>query len=325
MWDYVRQNDEVEKLKKKIAHLEEKNKELREELRELRNNIEPLPIPWRENGIFTQVAKNQLLQNINGLVPPQECKDINLFVTGSIGSGKSSLVNTFLTVLRNNGQLATIAQPANNYRESTSPVLHEIVLHNTTDTKRMRVYDCRGIIPAPKPEQHKEDNRSQAYMEDIINVIHGHVIKDYTFNDHHAIKKDSGFYRNKPTVSDKMHCVLFVVRADILDEQTDVSVLHKMQQNLLQKNIPVRLVLSHVDKLDLCVFGDLTKIFVSKHVKDKVQLAKRIFMLQDSQILPIANYVEGITQNIAQDILGLQALENILNEALSYINNQICQ
>lgn len=87
-------------------------------------------------------------------------------------------------------------------------------------------------------------------------------------------------------------------------------------------DIPLKVVLSHVDELDLCVFGDLTKTFVSRHVKNKVELAKMKFRVQDSQVLPIASYVQGVTQNIAQDILALQAVESILNEALSYINNQ---
>lgn len=45
---------------------------------------------------------------IGSLVPPKECQKINLIVIGQQGSGKSSLVNTFKTVLRNSGQLSTI-------------------------------------------------------------------------------------------------------------------------------------------------------------------------------------------------------------------------
>lgn len=78
-----------------------------------------------------------------------------------------------------------------------------------------------------------------------------------------------------------------------------------------------------MDKLDKCVSGDLTKIFVSGHVNEKVQLAKKIFGLHDNQILPIANYVTETTQNIAHDVLALAAIENILNEALCYIKNII--
>lgn len=83
------------------------------------------------------------------------------------------------------------------------------------------------------------------------------------------------------------------------------------------------MILSHVDMLDMCVYGDLTKLFVSRHVHQKVELAKRIFGLQDIQVLPVANYVNGITQNIPQDILALQAIENVLNEAISYVENEI--
>lgn len=46
---------------------------------------------------------------IGSLELPWECQKINLIVIGQKGSGKSSLVNTFKTVLRNSGQLSTIA------------------------------------------------------------------------------------------------------------------------------------------------------------------------------------------------------------------------
>lgn len=53
--------------------------------------------------------KDRLLTEISSLVPPKECQTVNLIVIGQKGSGKSSLVNTFKTVLRNSGQLSTIA------------------------------------------------------------------------------------------------------------------------------------------------------------------------------------------------------------------------
>lgn len=83
------------------------------------------------------------------------------------------------------------------------------------------------------------------------------------------------------------------------------------------------MILTRIDKLDLCAADDVRSIFVSRHAERKVNIAKAIFRLHDSQILPIANYVKGTTQNVNQDILTLQAVENILNEAVSYIENQI--
>lgn len=315
VWDYVRQNDEVGKLRRQIAKLEARNQELHERVEELRSNFEPLPMPWRENGVFSQEAKDQLLRNIRELVYPQHCTDINLLVIGKLGSGKSALVNTLFTVLRNNGQLANLAPPSLPDRESTTKTLHEIVLQNIPGTKTLRVYDCRGILP--------DNNLNAVFTEDLIKVIDGNVIKDYKFKDNCTIQENDGFYRNNPTISDKMHCVLFVVKADDLSDQTDVAVFRSIQSYLFLRNIPSRMILSHVDKLDMCVYGDLTKLFVSRHVQRKVELAKEIFSLQDIQVLPVANYVKGITQNIAQDILALQAIENILNETISYLENLI--
>lgn len=88
-------------------------------------------------------------------------------------------------------------------------------------------------------------------------------------------------------------------------------------------DIPLRLILTRMDKLDLCAAGDLSKIFVSRHAEKKVNVAKTKFGLRDQHVLPIANYVNGVRQNTNQDILTLSAVENILNEALSYITNQI--
>lgn len=50
-----------------------------------------------------------------------------------------------------------------------------------------------------------------------------------------------------------------------------------------------RLILTKVDQLDLCIPGDLSGIFKSKQMADKVRLAKEKFGLQESQILPTAS------------------------------------
>lgn len=89
-------------------------------------------------------------------------------------------------------------------------------------------------------------------------------------------------------------------------------------------DIPLRLILTNVDQLKLCGSrGDLRGIFRSRQMNLKVQLAIKDFGLQDCQILPIANYVNGMEQNITQDVLALLTIDNILQEAISYIQNEI--
>lgn len=78
-----------------------------------------------------------------------------------------------------------------------------------------------------------------------------------------------------------------------------------------------------MDLLELCGDGELSGIFRSKHVEEKVNIAKAEFDLQDCQILPIANYVTGTEKELNQDILALLTMDNIIEEALTYIKNEI--
>lgn len=88
-------------------------------------------------------------------------------------------------------------------------------------------------------------------------------------------------------------------------------------------DVPSRLILTKVDKLDLCYPGSLNEIFRSPHAEKKVNTAKEKFDFHDCEIWPIANYVTGTTQDITRDVLALLSLDNILEEAITYIENQL--
>lgn len=78
-----------------------------------------------------------------------------------------------------------------------------------------------------------------------------------------------------------------------------------------------------MDLQTLCGFdGDLKGIFRSRQAKLKVELAIKNFGVQDCQVLPIANYVKGMEQNTTQDVLALLTIDNILQEAITYIKNE---
>lgn len=83
------------------------------------------------------------------------------------------------------------------------------------------------------------------------------------------------------------------------------------------------MIFTKVDKLELCGSGEVSEVFRSRHAYQKVNKAKGTFGLQDNQILPIASYVRGTTQNLSQDVLALLALENILEEAVAYIKHGV--
>ena len=79
-----------------------------------------------------------------------------------------------------------------------------------------------------------------------------------------------------------------------------------------------------MDTLDLCKETPLENIYRSRDVKAKMDKARNMFGLTDTHILPVVNYLsDDQVRIITKDVLALQALDNILQQALSFIENNI--
>lgn len=296
-------------------------KQEEQQFAEYKANKEPLKQPWREypEDIYLhdseklKITKDRLLEKILDDSPPEPCKAINIMVMGNIGAGKSSFINTLFTVFRNNGQISTIASPHGINVSSTTKRFHEVTLMTFRNGKKLRIYDCRGVHPS--------EWAAEEYKNDLINAIDGRIRKDYEFKKEYGISEDSVFVNPNPSISDRMHCVLYVTVPNQI--QDDWKILAPVREHVDKKDIPLRLILTKVDQLNLCGFdGDLKGIFRSRQVKLKVESAKKNFGIQDCQILPIANYVNGMEQNTTQDVLALLTIDNILQEAIAYIKNE---
>lgn len=279
-------------------------------MEDFRENKVPLPTPWREveNDVFSQTTKEQLLGKVNAIVPPTEA--INFIVIGKVGAGKSSFVNTLMTVLNNTVRICTIQAVYEPIEDSVTKKFSEVNLKTFRDGKKIRIYDCCGFI--------KKDQNT--LYNDLEKAITGHMKKNYQFQEKVEFDEKSEWYRKDPSISDKMHCVLFVVNADKPEDNFSITTMHR---RVALMNIPTRLILTKIDKLDMCNSGDLSDIFISKHPLEKIKEAKQIYNFRDCQIHPIANYVEGTTQNITQDVLTLLACIDIMEEAVMHIKNNI--
>ncbi|MES1923551.1 hypothetical protein MHBO_005143 [Bonamia ostreae] len=67
--------------------------------------------------------------------------------------------------------------------------------------------------------------------------------------------------------------------------------------------------------------NDLSCIIKSRQAEEYYDLAKSKFELQDAQVLPVINYTGGHTQDAVRDVFALSAMNSILQEAISYIEN----
>lgn len=268
---------------------------------------------WREDAdVFTQNRKDGLIDEIKNLGITGECRTINILVFGLVGSGKSSLVNTFITASRNSGQLSSYAvSHPNNYR-STTKKLVEVELMTLSNNATVNIFDCIGFPP--------DMNKATTLIDDIKKTINGHIKSGYEFQNK-TIQENDEYYRRNPTLSDKMHCVLFVVNGeqDLKENDSVYSPLKSLQNHLEDMNIPIRLILTKADKPSVCGVSGLSYIFWSTEAKNKVEDAKKRFALLDCQVYPIANYVSGTKQTVTQDVLALLAMNSIIQEALLYI------
>lgn len=56
------------------------------------------------------------------------------------------------------------------------------------------------------------------------------------FSPEHGIQDNNGLYRRHPNISDKMHCVLFVIDAKSLEEEGDYPEFRQIQRILALKS-----------------------------------------------------------------------------------------
>lgn len=91
--------------------------------------------------------KDHLLQKINERSPPEPCQAINLMVIGTIGSGKSSFINTILTVFRNSPHICTTASPHGINMDSTTRRVSHVKLTLPDDIWQTNNFFYRYMVP----------------------------------------------------------------------------------------------------------------------------------------------------------------------------------
>lgn len=78
-----------------------------------------------------------------------------------------------------------------------------------------------------------------------------------------------------------------------------------------------------MDMLKLGRNNPLENIYWSKQAYEVVEEAKERLCLSNVHILPVVNYVEETKPVITKDVLALDALDNIFQQALSFIDDNV--
>ncbi|XP_039590612.1 interferon-induced protein 44-like [Polypterus senegalus] len=260
--------------------------------------------PWREQE-FSEQVKDELLEEIRNYKSLTVTVDKpRILLVGQIGVGKSSFFNSVNSIFRGHVML----QATSGYGD-------------TSVSKRYRTYpvqDGKGGKSLPyvlSDTMGLENGDGEGiHVDDIISVIKGHVPDLYEFSPKAPITPHDSRYRENPCLADKVHCVVYVLQADNI---------HIFKKSLLQKfakirsevnsiGIPQLVLLTKVDEACTKVKKDLTKLYRSRYLYEKVIQLGKTLGAPVSSISLVKSYSSETELSLNVDILILKALQQML-------------
>ncbi|XP_048742426.2 interferon-induced protein 44-like isoform X2 [Ostrea edulis] len=271
--------------------------------------------PWRKFPEFNTETLQQLKEAVVDYKPNSETNvsAANILLIGQIGAGKSSFFNSVNSIFR--GKITSKAR-CGSFEHSLTTVFRKYTMkdHNTGQNLKIRLCDTRGF-----EEEYKIEAQEIGY------ILDGNVPDRHQFNPSSPFTTETfGFIRN-PQLSDKIHCVAFVVDGSTIDVMPEeiLKQLKELQGRMNQRNIPQVVYMTKMDKVCPKVDKDTANMFYSSGVRDAIDKMSDIMGLPRGYIMPIKNYESETGLEPNTDILILKALQQTTDFADDYMEEQL--
>ncbi|KAI4902005.1 hypothetical protein NFI96_018707, partial [Prochilodus magdalenae] len=204
--------------------------------------------------------KENILKDLRDIKPHLE--PLRILLYGQVGAGKSCFINSVQRVLIGRNVISALEGSAASGETFTLSI----------KTHKMKKYEDEYYPFVFSDIMGLETESRGIQTEDIIKVLEGHILDDYEFNPRAPITEDNPKYKQSPDPCDKIHCLVCIVSADAISRM-DSSVIKKMKavrKKASELNIPQVIVLTKVDKACQLVNKDLTELYHSRKIKEKV-------------------------------------------------------
>ncbi|XP_076839170.1 interferon-induced protein 44-like isoform X2 [Brachyhypopomus gauderio] len=273
--------------------------------------------PWRPVTWNDERNKDQMLDKLKKFQPGSaDVSQLRILVNGPVGAGKSSFITSINNALQGYNTAAALASSLSDSSFTLKYKTHRFKKNLPGSFYPFVLNDIMGL---------EEGNSRGVHSEDIIGILQGHIKQGYTFNPVSPIAKDNKeYYNDNPSFNDKVHCLVSVLPANSISLMSEevIKKLKTVREKARDLEIPQVIIMSMVDKTCPIVQEDLSKIYRSMKIKEKMQECSYRLGIPMNCIFPVQNYHEQITNNTNMDILLLMAITKIIDFANDYVEDQ---
>ncbi|KAI8489556.1 Interferon-induced protein 44-like [Branchiostoma belcheri] len=206
--------------------------------------------------------RDDLMKRIRNYVPPKSVRTsfARLLLLGPVGAGKSSFINTVNSAFRER-----ITQKASsgttNYSLTQRYQVYEIRPDREEPPLNFRLCDTMGIEP--------EDGKG-LLVEDVPFVLDGSMHEGTEFNPARPVSANKDRLIQGATILNKIHCAAVFVNANTLQFMpTELrKKLKQLCKHIMDADIPLVGLLTHIDEACPHVKKDLTLIYIGLAIQD---------------------------------------------------------
>ncbi|KAL6485200.1 hypothetical protein MHYP_G00072450 [Metynnis hypsauchen] len=245
------------------------------------------------------------LMNFN--ISNENIRELRFLLHGPIGAGKSSTINTIKTIFEGYPYTDCLTSSDTDATGKTFTKKYQKVSFG-----KFAFYDVMGL---------EKGQLKGVHSDDIIKALKGHIPDNYEFKQESLMCEDNRYYINNPTLNDKIHCLVSVMAADrvtLIDNEV-IQKMKTIREEASDLGIPQLVFMTKVDQACILTQQDLSKIFKSKKIKEKMEECSNRLGVPVNCIFPVMNYHSDNNINEKLNCLMLEAVTQAVYSANNYV------